>query len=100
MNLRQKAKRYKNLYEQTLTHTVQEHIVKTEYPIVHFRNVSHLDPYIEDPGQVIEYGQNRLLDQIKPLIVSQQIENDFGLAIQSDIWIVDRRQNDRSRMDR
>lgn len=92
MNLRQKVKHYKKLVELYSAKTIQSNISYQQFETKHFRNVSHFNPYLEDESMAIQFSEERLLESIKPLIVTRVVDDEVlgGKRIQSDIWVVDR----------
>lgn len=98
MNLRQKAKRFKKLYEESLP--------KKPYPVVHsttslkhYKVQQSIDSrdilYIQDDLQIMKSViENRILQELRPLIFDNLIvEHDLytdTYRYSLDIWMKDR----------
>lgn len=93
MNLRQKAKHYKRLAELYGAKTIQPQIVYQEYETRHLSDMCHFDPYMDDAGMLIRQSEDRLLESVRPYIVTNITDDEIfgGKRIQSDICVVDRR---------
>lgn len=98
MNLRQKAKKYKRMYEQLAAKPVQCKIVKTEYPIVHLRCCQIIPDYYSEfmDREMIDVTnrffyknfENQVIDFIK---VVEEEDVMGGKRLTGDLWVVDRR---------
>lgn len=97
MNLRQKAKRFKKLYEESLPKKPYPVIYKSERGLKHYKqSTSFISIANEDyteyaPDLVNHYAVTELLDGIRPIItknIKEERDRYTGNIIYSvDIWI-------------
>ncbi len=93
MNLRQKAKHFKRLYEQTLpkTHLVAAHVISPKhYSITQMIEAKDID-YLRDNPQLKTHIENRILQELRPLLWDNlTTERDMysgKYRYQLDIWL-------------
>ena len=96
MNLRQKAKRFKRLYEETLRkhtecHVVHEHILPKHYKAQLLISQRDIIDFQDNPQLLKTYAINRILQELEPLvsdhIVTERDSYMDGYRCTLDIWI-------------
>lgn len=90
MNARQKVKKLKKELDFYKNRIIKPSILYEPCQINHLRNIYHFyDPYVCDVGISIQRSEDELLESIRPFIIHELVDN----AVQSDIWLVDKRLN-------
>ena len=94
MNTRQKAKRYKKLYEQMLPR-VRQPRVSQERPLLQYRCRVKCPKQMSMPGadHTREYAINRMIKDFKDLIDNQITYNDNEGCYEMTVWVRDKNKS-------
>lgn len=94
MNTRQKAKRYKKLYEQSLPR-VRQPIVFPELPLLQYRCRVKCPKEMSMPGadHSREYAINRMTKDFIDLIDNQITYNDNEGCYEMTVWVRDKNKS-------